>query len=192
MAFIFGYGSLMNPRSIRDIPFEVIGPATVNGWQRSWSVRVERGGAGVTAIGVERNSSAKCNGLLVEISDEQLPALDQRELAYDRQEVPLHELQIENDRSVPQRRRCWIYEASRPSMPARDFPIVMSYSDVIISGTLDISESFTETFFKTTSNWNYIHNDREHPIYPRSLKGLDIKSIDEHMKTFLSRDVIFL
>jgi len=192
MAFIFGYGSLMNPRSIRDIPFEVIGPATVNGWQRSWSVRVERGGAGVTAIGVERKLSAKCNGLLVEISDEQLPALDQREFAYDRRGVPLHELQIENDRSVPQRRRCWIYEASGPSIPARDFPIVMSYSDVIISGTLDISESFTETFFKTTSNWNYIHNDREHPIYPRSLKGLDTKSIDEHMKTFLSRDVIFL
>jgi cation transport regulator ChaC len=104
---VFAYGSLVDPHSAaqtlgRDVD---AAPARIGGWRRRWSQArdnldaektfgIEPGGAlppWILGLNIEEDPSATPdtgpNGVLIEVSEAELAALDRRELRYDRVEV---------------------------------------------------------------------------------------------------------
>ena len=92
--FLFGYGSMMNPRSAgralkRDVRLADLVPASLHGYSRRWSlkeqVRSEKLGREVTAVFLDLgpDNGARSNGVLIEITPLTLDYLRQREKNYE-------------------------------------------------------------------------------------------------------------
>ena len=60
-------------------------------------------------------------------------------------------------------------------------PIVQSYLDVILLGCQEISPQFTLEFIQHTLNWEYWHNDRHQPVYPRPQSHTEAEQLDQLM-----------
>jgi len=189
--FIFGYGSLICPLS-RMITSPSLAnhqalPVILNNVKRTWSARTK---TGYTAMGVRFQEGAKCTGVLLEVNGKELLQLDEREKAYDRLPIPLHEVEKvpflvetdsedEGDHVVFQERfhkklNVWIY-VQKCAVPSDiSHPIPQSYVDIILRGCLSISPDFAKSFIDTTSGWQSDHNvtnwvdDRSDPIYIRA------------------------
>jgi hypothetical protein len=103
---VFGYGSLVSPRSAAATlgrPFPPPSPASLAGWRRRWSqvrdnlavektfARAEDGvlPRHIAALNLEpaEDANEAPNGALLEVSEAELERLDLRELRYDRVEV---------------------------------------------------------------------------------------------------------
>ena len=83
--FIFAYGAIINGR-FRDSVGHT-GKATqvtVNSIRREWSIMVCE--PGFCALGIVADSRGSCNGVIIEVSDEELDGFDRAELrhGYDR------------------------------------------------------------------------------------------------------------
>jgi hypothetical protein len=96
VAFVFGYGSLV------DGP---VRPAVLTGWRRTWGIAMdnavdvpgykhyevpgtgERPAVMVAFLDVSPDTSAEVPGVVFEVSDDELRALDRRERNYTRAEV---------------------------------------------------------------------------------------------------------
>ena len=181
----FGYGSLVN-RETRPTtePFEV---ATVDGWQRSWSHRVNHSGAasvamvgessssaalGFTVLNVEPAASQQIDGVLVSISADDLPALDKREAGYARQSVN----SVKSTDPVAMYVSKKAHVAKLPS----DYPLLQSYVDCVLAGFLAVfGWHGVDRFFSTTSGWGApILADRGAPLYPRAVSlSADVESM---------------
>lgn len=194
--FVFGYGSLMCPRSraitAPDIDPSNAQPVVVQDVERVWSVRVEV--AGMTAMGVRFRKGAHCTGVLLPVTKEQLQKFDVRELGYTRVKVELDNVEqvpflpdhLRNDEHVVfaakkeqgwnERVFVWIYvQEDSISLEANGtFPIAQSYVDVILRGCFSISDEFAHSFMRTTHGWDSDHpdgilvNDRHDPLYIRA------------------------
>lgn len=146
-------------------------PVLVKGVERNWSVPLSH--AKHTAVGAIKNSTASCNGVIFEINPQDMNKLDVRERGY--QKIEIFRDQITSD--VKFNGTVWTYVGNEIGQPCVNYPIPMSYLDVIMNGCLSHGESFLESFFETTGNWQNLLDDRSNPRYPRF-----IDSKDHHQK----------
>jgi len=178
--YLFGYGSLISRESRnRTVKTGRAVPVRVRGLQRAWNVIAPE--MKIAGVGVVVHESAGCNGVLVEIDESELPALDRRELegtnfSYERLDIPPQTITgLAADIAGPT--KVWGYIVKKPLSPSREFPIVQSYVDVILSGCLGFGEGFAVEFIRSTVGWESPwYNDRANPRYVRHLKKLKFQA----------------
>ena len=192
--FVFAYGSLIDPAS-RAISAPTLGkqgalPITVNHLERVWSARTK---SGWTAMGVRFRLGAYVNGILLEVDQDELVYLDEREANYLRVQVHLDHvelMELDGDGGGDEKAgaisnakdeqsglvKMWVYVQKETIPSDHSHPIPQSYVDVILRGCLKISRDFARSFIETTDGWhgedeeleaNYV-NDRNLPLYIRA------------------------
>jgi gamma-glutamylcyclotransferase (GGCT)/AIG2-like uncharacterized protein YtfP len=173
--FIFGYGSLVESQSrARTSPSALYAfPVNVAGIQRGWFDQVGGVSLSTTYLGAVPDSSSNCNGVIFQVSQQQLDAFDQRETGYDRKRIDQNKITMFNGSKSAPEGDIWFYANREKLYASRECPIVQSYVDICLNGCLELEATyplakeagFAETFLKTCSNWSsYWVNDR---IYPR-------------------------
>jgi len=178
--FIFGFGSLINDQARTvTVSASKAYPVRIQGLKRFWNGRKD------STLGVTKDNSHSCNGIIFEISLQELPALDTREYQYrrisvDTSNVEFLETKPESFTSI------WTYEPLNITPLNPEYPIFQSYLDVVITGCLEISEEFAIEFIKSTHGWNgeHILKDRENPQYERHLKEVDVATIDSLLEQY--------
>jgi len=173
--FIFGYGSLVESQSrARTSPSALYAsPVVIQGIQRGWFDQTGGVSLSTTYLGAVPDPNSKCNGVIFQVSQQQLDAFDQRETGYKREKIDQKDVQmLDGNKSAPDG-NIWFYANTKKSYASPEFPIVQSYVDICLNGCLEIEAtyplakeaSFAETFIKTCTDWSkYWVNDR---IYPR-------------------------
>jgi len=176
----FGYGSLVNLSTHEN---EDIAPATLSGWRRRWSHRVQRNGFKVSSLSVIRSPGSEIAGVTAQVPNGDWDALDRREHGYERLIIPPQELS-------PSAHNISVYK----SLPENDhlgneeFPILQSYLDCVLQGFLHVhGPSSAEAFVASTDGWETpILQDRTAPRYPRAitLSSDETTQIDHLLKSF--------
>ncbi len=179
--YIFGYGSLIEKESrLRTTPkSEVAFPVKVNGFKRGWFARTGVSGLSTTFLGCKKEANSHTNGVIYEVSDEDLKLTDSREHGYQRVKIDFEDIE-DFSGQIDENSAIWIYANQFPdnkipgsSFPSKEFPIVQSYVDMCIDGCLEIESSYPKAkdgefaidFISSTYFWSkYWVNDR---IYPR-------------------------
>ena len=158
--YFFGYGSLVNTFT-HDFPDTQ--PAQLTGWRRAWRHTDLRPVAFLTAI---PDPTCTIDGMIAHVPEDDWAALDQREWAYDRIPVSDHVL---HNRKDPTDIAVYAVPEGRHTRPSEDYPILMSYLDVVVQGYLrTFGPDGALRFFETTDGWGSpILNDRAAPRYPR-------------------------
>ncbi|MCP4524796.1 MAG: gamma-glutamylcyclotransferase [Aestuariibacter sp.] len=179
--YIFGYGSLINSES-RSMTGDSgkITPVRVKGLKREWNVIISE--YQVISLGTIHQDRVTSNGVIIPIAEDELPKFDERELKYDYNRV-----EIDNSKIFPlssesiSTGKIWAYIANNPTLPTKEYPIIQSYIDVVMTGCLYFGEEFASEFVHTTGKWeNPWINDRQAPIYPRYMKSVSLaKQIDK-------------
>lgn len=228
--YIFGFGSLISPESrARTGDTGAAYVATIADCERSWSLRVKLPPAavvnpditGVSAVAVRllppANTSTtptSCAGVVMEVSEAELPNFDAREVGYRRVMISLNRVSLHSGKEcemVLGAGACiWCYvdqnidvtslaaaANARPALPSAEFPIIQSYLDVIMDGCLQVGgESFARNFLETTVGWVgsgdsssssvYFLNDRAKPGYVRSSRsaGANASTIDSILSEY--------
>jgi len=179
--YIFGYGSLIEQESrTRTTPSaRYAWPAEAKGYQRGWFARGAKSGLTTTYLGAVKKSDACINGVIYQVSQEELAVTDQRESAgYERVKIPESAITMLDGRPDTPNGEFWIYlnkfdkkNSQEENFPSKSFPIVQSYVDICINGCLEVenmyisAKNFTTNFIEWTIGWSkYWVNDR---IYPR-------------------------
>lgn len=169
--YLFGYGSLIlkESRNIAGKTKESF-PARIRGYQRVWGDRDEEG----TYLTIKENSNSTCNGMIVEVPEEELHKFDEREEGQTRKQIKIDDIERLEDQNLPGG-KYWIYVPNEIQTPSEKHPILQSYMDVVLTGCLEISLDFAKEFIHTTEGWKFIFNDRKNPLYPRALKDVNYK-----------------
>jgi gamma-glutamylcyclotransferase (GGCT)/AIG2-like uncharacterized protein YtfP len=160
--YIFGYGSLMNSAS-RQLTGETGAaiPVIVHGLVRHWAKIDPRYSHSPLAATV---GHGQVNGVLLRVTSASLEGFDQREVGYERINITAN--QIETDSSFSSAEPIWVYVKKEPQPPCDQSPILQTYVDTVLSGCLEISESFAEHFVRHTIGWQSpLENDRNQPKY---------------------------
>jgi hypothetical protein len=167
--YVFGYGSLINPESRARTGYTgTTTPVLVGGFQRAWNFVYPE--SQMTALGVIPQEKATTNGVLVAISEAELPLFDKRESGYKRVVVRRADITGLNGEQVPDG-TFWLYVPTNPGFPSIDCPIAQSYVDVVLKGCLELGERFAAQFVRTTTNWEYPWiDDRSAPRYVRAMQ----------------------
>lgn len=197
--FIFGYGSLVESQSrARTSPSALYAfPANVAGIQRGWFDQTGGFSLSTTYLGAVPDSNSNCNGVIFQVSQQQLDAFDERETGYKRDRIdPTNITMLNGARSAPEG-DIWFYANTKKRYASPEFPIVQSYVDICVNGCLELEATypmakeakFAETFLKTCSDWSkYWVNDR---IYPRRafIYVPNASKIDQLIKTVLGEEM---
>jgi len=175
--FIFGYGSLINSASrngtlkkaVIAIPVRV---SAQLGLIRSWNAR---SASGFTALGLRHKApgeqASTVNGVIYPVENGDLPALDDREKGYHREEVPLAMIEPASWLKIPAAAKIWVYvpdgSKATTQLPDPHFPLLQSYIDLTLEGALEYGENFARELVETTSDWSeFWLNDRVLPRRP--------------------------
>ncbi len=179
--YIFGYGSLIEKESrLRTTPkSKVAFPVKVNGFKRGWFARTGVSGLSTTFLGCINDVDSHTNGVIYELSEEDLQLTDSREKGYKRVKIDFEDIE-DFSIQIEKKSAIWIYINQFPhnnipksNFPSKEFPIVQSYVDMCINGCLEMESlypkardgKFAINFIKSTYFWSkYWVNDR---IYPR-------------------------
>lgn len=197
--FIFGYGSLVESQSrARTSPTALYAfPANVAGIQRGWFDQVGGVSLATTYLGAVPDSNSNCNGVIFQVSQQQLNAFDERETGYKRDKIdPKNITMLNGTKSAPEG-DIWFYANKEKRFASAEFPIVQSYVDICLNGCFELEATypqakeakFAETFLKTCSNWSkYWVNDR---IYPRRafIYVPNANKIDTLIQTVLGKEM---
>ncbi|MEA2097900.1 MAG: hypothetical protein U9P70_02395 [Patescibacteria group bacterium] len=173
--YIIGYGSLMSLQSVLktlknlDVFKINILPIEIYGVERGWFTKSSRNN--FTALGVVKNLASKFNGTLIgPLSKKQMYELDKREKRYKRIEIKKESIKTLKQNNLIPQDNIWIYTTKNKKLPTSRCPIIQTYIDVVISGSLEISKNFTKEFIETTTGWDGIWiNDRKNPVYQRAV-----------------------
>ena len=148
-------------------------PVNVAGVQRGWFGRVSDVSLSTTYLGAVPNPDSNCNGVIFQVSQQQLAAFDDYEAGYNREKIDQKSVtMLDGSTSAPDG-DIWYYANTEKRYASAEFPIVQSYVDICLNGCLEIEATyplarqarFAETFLKTCSDWSkYWVNDR---VYPR-------------------------
>ena len=175
--YILGYGSLISSQS-RAKTGETgrVWPVKLHGYERSWAVMSKA--LGMSSVAVLKVEHKACNGVLIEVAEDQFPLFDEREQGYQRSQIAQHQLQPYHDEPLPEG-TYWVYHAEEVVAPCPVYPIVLSYVDVILAGCLEHGEHFARDFVELTQGWQSPSvNDRPTPIYPRAQTELSTEQIN--------------
>ncbi|MCB1364361.1 MAG: gamma-glutamylcyclotransferase [Rhodobacteraceae bacterium] len=156
----FGYGSLVN-RATHDFPG--LHRARLRGWRRAWRHTDLRPVAFLTAI---PDPDGTIEGLIAHVPGNDWAALDAREWAYDR--VPVTQT-VTHPLTQPAEIAVYAVPESRHRYPSEQYPVLLSYIDVVVQGYLrEFGQAGAERFFATTDGWGApVLNDRAEPRYAR-------------------------
>ncbi|MFB9885810.1 gamma-glutamylcyclotransferase family protein [Balneatrix alpica] len=160
----FGYGSLVNgdtrPRDTLASPYRL------QGWKRQWRHRIMLAQGGHCALTVAPCATTSITGVLVQSPLVHLSALDERELGYNRIELPC----ASSNLGEP----AYIYQSQTDYFDWADerHPILQSYVDVVVCGYLNtFGKEAAIDFIRTTEGWHCpVLNDRAAPRYPRAIQ----------------------
>lgn len=182
MQYVFGYGSIINQHT-RAHPSVSDVPVRVHGYARGWMHRIEQ--AHVTALGVWKDETSTCNGVLVEVSSELLQELDERELSvgYRREKIDWNCVTAWSGYVLPQEGDVYIYVTIEPQPCTAQYPIEQTYLDMVLWGCLQYGDEYTREFIETTDHWMRPVNDREQPLYPRWKPEYATDAVDAVMQT---------
>jgi hypothetical protein len=184
--YLFGYGSLISKQSRhKTAETGAAVPVTIQGFQRAWNLISRK--MEITGVGVLPQKDSICNGILVEVEENQLPLIDKREMEgsdnnYERLEIYQDQI-IQGE--ILNKSKMWIYVVKQPLIPTLEYPIAQSYLDVILTGCLEYGDFFANQFIQLTSGWEYHWiNDRNCPRYERalSLSETQASKIDKLLK----------
>ena len=150
-----------------------------------------------TYLGAVPDANSNCNGVIFQVSQQQLDAFDERETGYKRDRIDQKNVTMLNGTKSAPEGDIWFYANKEKRYASREFPIVQSYVDICLNGCLELEATypmakeakFAETFLKTCSNWSeYWVNDR---IYPRRafIYVPNASKIDQLIKTVLGDEV---
>lgn len=181
--YIFGYGSLIEKSSRQQTTpkAEIAYPVKVKGFKRGWFARTGVIGFSTTFLGCIYDKESYVNGVIYEVSEQELKLTDNRELGYKRIQIKQDSLELFVDSSLLNKEICiWIYispflknEIPVSRLPSSEFPLIQSYIDICLNGCLEIEdlypkakeENFAIQFIQLTDYWStHWVNDR---IYPR-------------------------
>ena len=182
--WIFGYGSLINRASLRHtLTDERVGeivPGRLSGWRRSWSNRVVARRR--TGLGARLEAQGRINGVAIELLDDDFSALDARESGYVRELVAKQDL-VDGE--------LWLYTKADGMPASRDFPVALSYLEVVLVGCLVLGRDFAVEFLTQTPGLVALMNDRAAPVYPRRvpLSAEQTAEIDDLLFTHLPEEV---
>jgi len=165
----FGYGSLVNRNTLRTNIVHAI-PARLHGWRRLWRARPDMPGFPAALLSVRLEEGASVDGLLVFDRLDNLPAVDLREVHYDRRSVlPEH---VGTRTPLPHECPIFVYEAQH-EVPLHPEPplILQSYLDAVMQGFLvEHGEEGVRRFVRETHHFDTpIYKDRAAPSYPRAV-----------------------
>ncbi|TDH36018.1 gamma-glutamylcyclotransferase [Pseudohoeflea suaedae] len=170
----FGYGSLVNRATLRTEIVDAY-PARLSGYRRVWRPRPadapKFGGIGPAVLTAERCEGAAIDGMLVIDRLENLPAVDERENLYRRNTITSADLVFAAASPKPD---CplFVYERDyEPEAGGAVSPILRSYLDAVMQGFLRVfGEEGLARFVRETESFDLpIHEDRDDPVYPRSV-----------------------
>ncbi len=174
--YFFGYGSLVNTAT-HDFPDPQ--PAQIRGWRRAWRHTDLRPVAFLTAI---PDAQSCIDGMIAHVPRGDWGALDEREWAYDRlpaTHAVAHRVRRPLDIAI------YAVPEDRHTEPCDQFPILMSYLDVVVQGYHRVfGTEGVDRFFATTDGWDSpILNDRAAPRYPRHqvLSPSERQMVDERI-----------
>ncbi|MEX0744184.1 MAG: gamma-glutamylcyclotransferase family protein [Phycisphaeraceae bacterium] len=155
MVYVFGYGSLLSPRSANRTLRRPARPTdlqavTLRGYRRVWNVVTRRQlddtGEPINAIvlGIEPAPDVAMVGAIFPVNDEELARLDQRERHYDRMDV--------TDRISPAPAGRVLTYLPKPAaiQPPDEAVVAQSYLDEIAAGCELLGEAFTRRYHETT------------------------------------------
>src|SRR5262249_55276479 len=158
--FIFGYGSLVESQSrARTSPSNLYAsPVNVAGIQRGWFDQVGGVTLSTTYLGAVPDTKSSCNGVIFQVSQQQLDAFDQRETGYKRERIDQKNISMLDGRKSPPEGDIWFYANKEKLYASAEFPIVQSYVDICINGCLELEATyplakeaqFAATFLKTS------------------------------------------
>lgn len=197
--WIVGYGSLMDrgsrtrqaPRAQAAFPVRVRGVSV--GWFHQFKAVTQS--LSPTFLGAQQVDGASCCGVIYKASETDLIATDRRETGYTRVEVPAAAIGLLTGTGVTLTAgdRYWIYisQDAYIGSPSRTFPLVQSYVDLCVNGTLEAVQSYPATAgsfpaaWLETIDWRPIRqgdrvwwlNDRTYP-YRASLTIPNASAID--------------
>ncbi|MEC8080300.1 MAG: gamma-glutamylcyclotransferase family protein [Pseudomonadota bacterium] len=165
--FILGYGSLISSTSrAKTGETGQVWPVKLKGYERTWSVMSQA--LGMSSVAVIKASDKACNGVLIEVAEDQFPLFDEREHGYERAQVSRSQLHPYHEEELPEG-TYWVYHTKEVVTPCQHYPIVLSYVDVILSGCLEHGDHFLHDFLSLTQGWRApLVNDRRAPVYPRA------------------------
>lgn len=172
--FIFGYGSLINTPSREATGRGRIDAVSARvspdfGYVRSW---VARSSSGFTALGLRPatpgEAPSSINGVVFPVDGESLPRFDRRESGYDRVVVPRSVIEGVSWQGLPPDGVIWAYvpksitaASAPPLFPDANHPLVQSYVDLVLEGTLEYGAEFARELVATTFDWGrFWLNDR--------------------------------
>ncbi|MBZ8134186.1 gamma-glutamylcyclotransferase family protein [Afifella sp. IM 167] len=166
----FGYGSLVNAATLSETT--EVAPARLKGWRRAWRH------SGVTPYGqrctltVVPDADCEIWGVVVAIPLEERPHLDRREAQYEA--VLLSPGDVTWTAGRPEAwpdPHLWVGHAEYGRAGDADFPVMLSYLDVVLAGFFaEFGEAGVSHFLETTADWHVpILDDRAKPRYPRAL-----------------------
>lgn len=151
--YFFGYGSLVNSATH---DFADPRPARLSGWRRAWRHTDQRPVAFLTAV---PDPDCQIEGMIAHVPHDNWQELDQREWAYDR--VPVT-ASVTHPLRHPVEIAVYAVPEGRQTAPGHDYPILLSYVDVVVQGYLRaFGTEGADRFFATTEGWEVpILNDR--------------------------------
>ena len=155
--YIFGYGSIINLKYIRQIDIKKkrnIFPIMLDNHLRHWIYTSSKN----IYVGLYKSESKKTNGILVEVDDLELSLLDKRERYYIRKEINKNDIiksyesfNLNQDDIIyayysdPSKSIKWVFDFESEQMK--------NYLFNILSGCIKINRKFFEDFLFTTKGW---------------------------------------
>jgi hypothetical protein len=178
-------------------------PCRIKGLKRGWYIAgtspIKKGGLSKRSIflGARRRKKSVCNGILFPATEDNLMALDAREIGYTRTLIDSKDIEVLG--GLPDNAMIYYYQVdpNQLTVPSKKYPIVQSYVDVCLEGCIDVDNrmenldyNFTKEFIKTTSRWNkHWINDR---LYPRrSVSESNENLIDTILSKTISRKILW-
>ncbi|MFT7620190.1 MAG: cation transport regulator ChaC [Planctomycetota bacterium] len=172
---IFGYGSLINLRSVegttkRKMQESDLSVVHLNGWARAWSYVVncvfDGDGDQPTAtlfLNIEREASSILPGVIFEVSQKELTLIDAREYGYTR-------INVTDGVDQDQGATIYSYIASPGfDSPTHEAVIPAQYHDIVSLGARNWGEEFEQSFWGTTKPHQFQQKPGDYgPYYPPS------------------------
>ncbi len=172
----FGYGSLVNRDTHRTQIVDAI-PARLSGWRRIWQPQEDGQFTDRPLLTVFPHLETHIDGLLVIDKAENLFAVDQREINYERVEISADALDLcgsKKQQALIADIPIFLYVAApvAPIEGSRRDQIIQSYLDAVMQGYLrEFGENGVLNFMTSTDAFtDAIRNDRSNPDYPRSVQ----------------------
>jgi hypothetical protein len=155
-------------------------PVKIAGFARHWSIMSPE--FGMSSVAVVPHGDSACNGVLIEISAQEIPHFDQREQGYQRSQVCRSQLSTYCGAPLPEG-TVWIYHSQAITTPNPHCPIALSYVDVILAGCLEHGDAFVDDFLRLTDGWHHpMLNDRLCPRYPRVQPELHAPTLNKVLR----------